>query len=116
MIANYIEIFLRKKKTKSVNMCMNNIEIFRQKKQTKSINMQVSDTDVFLKSFDFLQKHKKLVFKVNIENRLCLESSIFRRVRVKQFFRGSVNRSNSPLLRNVRHFFERKIISLAKIF
>ena len=41
------KIFLKKNKTKSVNMLVCDIEIFLKKKKKRSINMVVNDTKIF---------------------------------------------------------------------
>ena len=42
-----IDIFLKKKKTKTINMLVNNIETFLKKKESKSISMVVNDIEIF---------------------------------------------------------------------
>ena len=41
------KIFLKKKKSKSVNMLVNDIEIFLKKKKKRSVNMVVNDVKIF---------------------------------------------------------------------
>ena len=67
MHAAYIKIFLKKKKTKGVNMNVNNIEIFLRKRKTKSINMYANDIEIIVKRSEIkkrylLWKYDKLDF------------------------------------------------------
>ena len=48
MLANDIEIILKKRKTKSVNMLANDMEIFRKKKNAKSVNILANVIEIFL--------------------------------------------------------------------